>query len=611
MTRRYTSGFDILGFDTDPTPGDPDLIMSQIVPTYQSIGDDAEAALNVLNSNAIENGAGQTMQALQNLIGTSFPPKLQTAADSYHSAASIYTAYAQALSEAQNQLDRAMDQAVPVAAMANATVQPAPPSASADQVAAVQQQQQSVDDANSQLTAAKLLAQDAQDMRTQAGNTFNTNLNDVSSIPDLSTWQKFLNWFEHSPIFQIIVDVAIAIVSIFCPFVGLALGVLAFGLFTAFNTIANGGHLDVGMFVVGLFTLALGGAGAAVGTAAVFAKLSGYVVKAGKGIGSVLHLSSGSAAKGILSSVKAVLGKADSALSGTLGKTGYSFVKSAGGNFAFDSVTGLASNGIGDAIDHKQFTGQDAGAIFAGAAAGGIVGGAVRAVKTGFGFDPPDPEPTPEPPPVPVKDPGMEPPPVPPKGPRPLPTSPVPPKDSEPTLPGESVTGGDASSMSGEVSATGGVVGSDSSSIGHAYSDAGSLTDSEVGATGGYVESNASIGHGAESVTGGDASSTISTNSGIAGSDVGHAYSFPWVSSKQQQVENAFTQAGGIGNDLANGGVQIAVGQAIGNTTGTQQDPPGQQAGQDGQGDLPGRAVGPYLNAGDIIGGITEGFKGE
>ncbi len=218
MTRRYTSGFDILGLDTDPTPGDPDIIMSQIVPTYQSIGDDAEAALNALNSNAVENGVGQTMQALQNLIGTSFPPKLQTAADSYHSAANIYTAYAQALTEAQNQLDRAMDQAVPVAAMANATVQPAPPNASADQVAAVQQQQQSVDQANDQLTAATQIAQDAQDMRTQAGNTFNTNLNDVSAIPaptPPSWWQDFVNFFNNKFV-QIFVDIAIAVVSIFC-----------------------------------------------------------------------------------------------------------------------------------------------------------------------------------------------------------------------------------------------------------------------------------------------------------------------------------------------------------------------------------------------------------
>ena len=106
MTRRYTSGFDILGFDTDPTPGDPDVILQQIVPAYTQIGDDSETALTALKSNAIQSGSGQTMQALQKLIGTSYPPKLQQAADSYHSAASIYTTYANALAEAQNQLDR-------------------------------------------------------------------------------------------------------------------------------------------------------------------------------------------------------------------------------------------------------------------------------------------------------------------------------------------------------------------------------------------------------------------------------------------------------------------------------------------------------------------------
>ena len=73
----------------------------------------------------------------------------------------------------------------------------------------------------------------------------------------------------------------------------------------------------------------------------------------------------------------------------------------------------------------------------------------------------------------------------------------------------------------------------------------------------------------------------------------------------------AFNQAGRFGNDVANGGVQIAVGQAIGNTTGTQQEPPGSQAGQDAVSDLPALADGPNLNVGDIIGGLTAPFKGE
>jgi hypothetical protein len=58
---------------------------------------------------------------------------------------------------------------------------------------------------------------------------------------------------------------------------------------------------------------------------------------------------------------------------------------------------------------------------------------------------------------------------------------------------------------------------------------------------------------------------------------------------------------------VANGGVQIAVGQA----TNTQQNPPGVQAGQDAVKDLPALADGPYLNVDDIVGGLTAPFTRE
>jgi hypothetical protein len=76
-------------------------------------------------------------------------------------------------------------------------------------------------------------------------------------------------------------------------------------------------------------------------------------------------------------------------------------------------------------------------------------------------------------------------------------------------------------------------------------------------------------------------------------------------------IGNAFNQAGRLGNDVASGGVQIAVGQAIGNTTGAQQDPPGVQSGQDAVSDLPALADGSNLNVGDVIGGLSAPFKGE
>jgi hypothetical protein len=389
MTRRYTSGFDILGFDTDPTPGDPDTILNQVVPIYQSIGDDSQSALTAMKSNAFESGSGKTMDALNKLIGTEYPPKLQKAADSFQSAASIYTTYAQALADAQNQLDRAMDQATPVADLANTTVPAAPANATPDQVSATQQQQQNVDQASATLTAAKRLAQDAQDLRNQAGNTFNKNLSEVSSIPGESLFQKFLDFFEHNPIFQIFIDIAIAITSIFFPVVGLVLGALDFGLTTAFNTIATG-HFDVGAFVVGLATLGLGVGGATglfEGVGTVLKGVGSSLLKGlgdpGEAIGGFFSSASGSASQGIL---------------GQIGKLGDTAVgkglTAAGKGFTFSVGSGL----VGAAIDHQPI---NAGEILGGAAVGAVVGGAFTGGKEGLGFGEGESEPQPDPKPDP------------------------------------------------------------------------------------------------------------------------------------------------------------------------------------------------------------------
>jgi hypothetical protein len=452
MTRRYTSGFDILGFDTDPTPGDPDLIMSQVVPTYQSIGDDAEAAVNALNSNAIESGTGDAMQALQNLIGTSFPPKLQLAADSYHSAASIYTAYAQGLREAQNQLDRAMDQAVPVAALANSTVPPAPPNATADQVAALQQQQQSVNQASDQLTAAKQLAQDAAEIRNDAGNTFNTDLNDVSAIPDLSWWQKFLDWFENSPIFQIFVDIAIAIVSIFVPVVGLALGAIVFAAFTAINTIATG-HFDVGAFVTGLFTLALG-AGAVTGVFKAASTAIWSTVKATAAGDSIFSSAAGTAIKGIEGATGAI-GNLNPVVKSGLGVVS---------DFGVDS----ANQAVSGAIDGKEF---DPAKVFGSAAVVAVVGGAFDGAKDHFGFGDEE-SPGGEAPESVLPGPGDTPPPVPPKGPRPMPE----PSDTiDATTTPPATTTPTATTQAGSSGSGPSVVASPHEAAGNAFTEGGAL----------------------------------------------------------------------------------------------------------------------------------------
>jgi hypothetical protein len=438
MTRRYTSGFDILGFDTDPTPGDPDLILNQVAPFYQAIGDDSQAAVTALKSSAITGGSGQTMAALHKLISTDYPPKLQQAADSFHSAASIYTTYAQSLAEAQNQLDQAMDQATPVATTANTTVQPAPANATAAQTSAAQQQQQNVDQANALLTAAKRLGQDAKDLRDQAGNTFNHNLNEVSSIPGESFFQKLLDVFKDignfikdniKVILQVIVDVAVAVTSIFFPVVGLLLGAAVFGITTVVNT-ATTGHFDVGAFVAGLLTLALGagsasglftagsllkvgfsalkatpsavaGAAKAAGTTLGLTKAAGTAAEDAAGVagdaseaaagdaseaGSYFGTAPGTAADGVQdssTSIASSIGKSLGKVAGTpLGKAAVTTVT----HFGLDTVP----TAVGDALDHQKI---NAGELLGSAAAGAVVGGAFKGLKAGLGFDSPSEEP--------------------------------------------------------------------------------------------------------------------------------------------------------------------------------------------------------------------------
>ena len=377
MARRYSSGFEVLGFDSDPTPGDPDVILNQIVPTYTSLGDDAQNAFNALRGNAMAEGTGKTMDALRDVIGSKYPPKLQQTADSFHGAAQVYRSYAQTLSDAQSQLDRAMDQAQLVGGAAGQTVPQLPTDATPEQQSAARSQQQNIDQANADLTAAKRLGQDAKDLRDQAGHTFNKSLDDLSTVPERGFFQKFLDFFEHNPLIKILIDVAIAITTVFFPVVGLALGAAVFFGETALDTISTG-HFDVGSFVAGLAGLAVGGLGVAAKFLPSVAKGLEAVNSFGKsipGVGKLIFESSPNlAAKGLGDLAKQV---------------GKNFGKGFGIQFGISAGTGLAATGINDALDGKKFTGLQAAQIFAGAAAAGAIGGALKVGDGAIFKDPP------------------------------------------------------------------------------------------------------------------------------------------------------------------------------------------------------------------------------
>lgn len=377
MARRHTSGFEVLGFDSDPTPGDPDVILNQIVPTYTSLGDDAQSAFDALRGNAMASGIGKTMDALRNVIGSKYPPKLQQTADSFHGAAQVYRTYAQTLSDAQSQLDRAMDQAQSVAGTANLTVTQPPADATPDQLSAAKTQQQQVDQANADLTAAKRLGQDAKDLRDQAGHTFNKQLGDVSTVPERSFFQKFLDFFEHNPLIKILIDVAIAITTVFFPVVGLALGAAAFLGTTVLDTISTG-HFDVGSFVAGLAGLAVGGLGVAAKFLPAVAKGLSTVNSLGKsipGVGKLIFEASPNiAAKGIKDGAVQVAKN-----------FGKGFAIQGGISFG----TGIAATGLNDALSGKQFTLKQFEQVGLGALAAGAIGGALK-VGDGAIFKDPD-----------------------------------------------------------------------------------------------------------------------------------------------------------------------------------------------------------------------------
>lgn len=387
MARGHTSGFEVLGFDTDPTPGDPDVILNQIVPTYTSLGDDAQNAFNALRGNAMADGTGKTMDALRDVIGSKYPPKLQQTADSFHGAAQVYRTYALRLADAQHQVDRAMDKAQSVAGTAARTVAQPPADATPEQLSAATSQQQQVDQANTDLTAAKRLAQDAKDLRDQAGHAFNKALGDVSTVPERSFFQKVLDFFEHNPLIKILIDVAIAITTVFFPIVGLALGAAAFVGETALDTI-SAGHFDVGAFAAGLLGLALGGLGVAAKFLPTVAKGLDAINSFGKqlpGVGNLIFNKSPNLAAKDLGDLAKQVGK--------------NFAVGFGIQGGLSAVTGLAATGIDDAIEGKKFTGLQAAQVFAGAAAAGAIGGGLKVGNGAIFKDPESPSPpqTPEP----------------------------------------------------------------------------------------------------------------------------------------------------------------------------------------------------------------------
>ncbi|MEU0968973.1 putative T7SS-secreted protein [Streptomyces sp. NPDC005917] len=365
MARRHASpeDFQIVGMDSDPTPGDPDLIQG-VMQRYRDIGDAAEKALNVLKKDGtISQGRGSAMDQLKQKIGDDLPEKLTKTMTSYHDAAQAYTDYMPRLREAQDTFDRAVDQARSAAPQANQAPKQLGANPTDEEKSEARRTQDAIDAGQSELSAAKSLAEQAKSMRESAQGRCADVLDRAAqeAIPERNIFQKIADFFKDFPFVQILLAALVAVVAVFFPVVGALLGAALF----VFNQVvaSQTGGIKAGDFVVGLLGIVPGGsllklggkAVQAIAPAAVAAvKSSGFITK---GTGSITKIGES------LTNSKIVGG----VLANPVGKV----ATEVGGNF----LTNSALEAGAKAANHDQIT---AAGVFAGAAAGAVAGAAFK-----------------------------------------------------------------------------------------------------------------------------------------------------------------------------------------------------------------------------------------
>ena len=369
MARRHSrpEDFQLVGMDSDPTPGDPDLIQG-VMKRYRDIGDAAEKALNVLKKDGtVSQGRGSAMDALKNKIGDDLPDKLTKTVTSYHDAAQAYSDYMPRLREAQETFDRAVDQAQSAAPQANQAPKELSATPTDAEKSAARSTQDAIDAGKAQLGAARSLADQARTMRESAQRQCADVLDRAAqeAIPERNIFQKIADFFKDFPFVQILLAALVAVVAVFFPVVGALLG----GALFLFNQVvaSQTGGLKAGDFILGLIGIVPGGALLKLGGKAVQAiapaavaavKSSGFITKTA---GTITKVGESLTNSKIVSGV----------LANPIGKVATEVT----GKF----LTNSALEAAGKAANGDKIT---AAGVFAGAAAGAVAG---IAFKGGIG----------------------------------------------------------------------------------------------------------------------------------------------------------------------------------------------------------------------------------
>ncbi|MFF8309527.1 DUF6531 domain-containing protein [Streptomyces lydicus] len=307
MARPAVSDWEsVFGFDDDPTPGDPE-VLGQLARSYRSVADNAGDALPLVSG--LENkqvGEGKTMDKLRDKLGD-LAKQVRKLHSSYDLAAGALDTYVHALRDQQRNADNALEKgreakerlasATEVVRAAGADIgrldavthPPDDAEARASTRRALDEAhnkqstaQAHADDAQADLDAARLLAEDARQVREEDAATAAQKLDDArsESVDGYSLWDKIKKAL--STAFGII-SAVLGVLAMLIPGlqgIGIALtigsivaGAVSLGI--NLSVMAETGDWNVLEIVLGVVGLVGGGAAALKGLGGIGSALKG------------------------------------------------------------------------------------------------------------------------------------------------------------------------------------------------------------------------------------------------------------------------------------------------------------------------------------------------
>ncbi|MFG2528333.1 DUF6531 domain-containing protein [Streptomyces sp. NPDC048516] len=295
---------DVFGFSDDPTPGDADML-GDLARQYRSVADNAGDALPLvsgLEDNQV--GEGKTMDKLRDKLGD-LANQVRKLHSSYDQAAGALDTYVHSLRDQQRNADNALEKgreakhrlesATDVVKAAGADIshldgQKHPPDdkearastrRALDEAHSKQSGAQAqADDAQADLDAARMLAEDARQVREEDAATAAQKLDDArdESVDGYSLWDKIKKAFSKA---LAIISAVLGVLALLVPGlqglgIALTIGAVVAGaasLGINMSIMAETGDWDIGEIVLGVVGLVAGG---------------GALLKGVKGLGSAL-----------------------------------------------------------------------------------------------------------------------------------------------------------------------------------------------------------------------------------------------------------------------------------------------------------------------------------